>query len=177
VHQPGLFESRELAFASNALYRYWNMVGVKDRPQECLIGQAGEIEPVYDRYALGFFLFDPGLRRAYYPQYSDFSRLPAPLAQRDFWTSKLDGSGMQMSLPASVAHVFDLFRVCRATLLMLSDDGEIHPGPTIYDSFWIRDSSVEGIACALAGDLNLPERQFGGALHAAGRLPPRARLH
>jgi len=50
--------------------------------------------------------------------------------------------------------------VCRAALLILSDDGKIHPGPTIYDSFWVRDSSVEGMACALAGDLALPEEQF-----------------
>jgi hypothetical protein len=44
---------------------------------------------------------------------------------------------------------------------MLSDGGQIHPGPTIYDSFWVRDSSVEGIACALGGDQNLAEQQFG----------------
>jgi hypothetical protein len=59
-----------------------------------------------------------------------------------------------------VAHLADLFRACRATLLILADDGEIHPGPTIYDSFWIRDSSVEGIACALSGDAELADRQF-----------------
>ena len=66
-----------------------------------------------------------------------------------------------MSLPPEVQHLFDLYRICRAHLLILSDNGEIHPGPTIYDSFWVRDSSAEGIACALAGDLNLAGRQFG----------------
>jgi hypothetical protein len=48
-----------------------------------------------------------------------------------------------------------------ARRLVLADDGEIHPGPTIYDSFWIRDSSVEGVACALVGDSELSVRQFG----------------
>jgi hypothetical protein len=364
----GLFETREAAFASNALYRYWSMVGVKDRHQECLIGQAGEVEPVYDEYALSFFLFRPATRSAVFPQYPDFSRpqssvqhdwesgylpthrtrwdspfgyyveqrvlatvvgqdqkdfalvrilvravqdglspawfvltiapagptgfrrqdkarqsiadrrisslryIPAdrqvevnqiwgptfdtapdrfgvygnggvgapdpdfyltfnpvedllargtlngwdtatdyvggycqaafgwdltlptagdelaldvrlPIgdfrgqgdlqtlrgapantleqAHRAFWTGKLDGSGLQLILPGPVAHLYDLYRICRAALLILSDNGEIHPGPTIYDSFWIRDSSIEGIACALAGDQNLPEEQFG----------------
>ncbi len=60
-----------------------------------------------------------------------------------------------------VEHLFDLYRSCRSDLLMLADDGEIHPGPTIYDSFWIRDSSVEGVACALAGDSGLAGAQFG----------------
>jgi hypothetical protein len=46
-------------------------------------------------------------------------------------------------------------------LLILADDGEIHPGPTIYDSFWIRDSSVRAIACALAGDVGLAGSQLG----------------
>ena len=35
------------------------MVGVKDHRQENLIGQAGEVEPVYDHYAVSFFLHDP----------------------------------------------------------------------------------------------------------------------
>jgi hypothetical protein len=82
-------------------------------------------------------------------------------ANRAFWTNKLDGQGTQLTLPAPVAHLKDLFRVCRANLLILADAGQIHPGPTIYDSFWVRDSSVEGIACALAGDLDLPTEQFG----------------
>ncbi len=48
----GLFDTKEGAFASNANYRYWNMVGVKDYRQESLVGQCGEIEPVYDKYCL-----------------------------------------------------------------------------------------------------------------------------
>jgi hypothetical protein len=360
-YDGGLFPSREAAFASNALYRYWNMIGVKDRHQECLIGQSGEIEPVYDEYALSFFLFDPVNRRIDYPQDPDFGgaqpglrqfwrdgylpllhtvwdsrlgwrveqtalattvapdgqdfvlarfrvsarragtpsvwlllavnpagptgfrrhdkaheatgdrrlsflrynagrqlvevnqlwgpvfdtppqrfgcygnggvadpafyvrvnpyaellsrgalngfdwasdfdggycqgafawdasdgfaldvRLPIgdfrsdadlaalravpaagrEAATRDYWRDKLDGSGLQVALPPAVAHLSDLYRICRAAILMLSDNGQIHPGPTIYDSFWIRDSSVEGIACALAGDADLAEAQFG----------------
>ena len=54
-YDSGLFSSKEAAFASNASYRYWNMVGVKDHHQESLVGQAGEIEPVYDNYTLQFF--------------------------------------------------------------------------------------------------------------------------
>ena len=50
------FSYREAAFASNAHYRYWHMVGVKDHRQESLIGQAGEVEPVYDHYAVSFFV-------------------------------------------------------------------------------------------------------------------------
>src|SRR5262245_17452988 len=60
--------NKEEGFASNALYRYWNMVGVKDHHQECLVGQAGEVEPVRDPYTLIFFLFDPAARRLYFPQ-------------------------------------------------------------------------------------------------------------
>ncbi len=48
-YDGGLFDSKEAAFASNALYRYWSMVGVKDHGRESLVGQAGEVEPVYDR--------------------------------------------------------------------------------------------------------------------------------
>ena len=84
------------------------------------------------------------------------SRRPTRLLAR-----KLDGSGMQATLPPVVAHLFAQYRSCRADLLILADDGEIHPGPTIYDSFWIRDSSVEAIACALAGDDGLAATQFG----------------
>jgi len=362
----GLFDSKEAAFACNALYRYWNMVGVKEAHQESLVGQAGEIEPVYDTYTLSFFVFDPATRMLHMPQYPeavpgskaveqsleddylpviltryrtptgvnlthktlattvgidqrcvvlvrmaaqlgasdpappwlclaitpagptgfqrrdktgqtiadrrinflkylsteqrvlinsglgplfdappayfgtygngsswnpdfylannpfedlsargtlngwdtatdniaglcsavfawpmkpnvggkdfelviklpvddyrgprDFEELRKATADmleannRAFWTGKLDQSGLQATLPPIVSHLFDVFRICRANLLILSDGGEIHPGPTIYDSFWIRDSSVEGIACALAGDGNLSERQFG----------------
>jgi len=362
----GLFDSKEAAFARNAFYRYWNMIGVKDAQQETLIGQAGEIEPVFDQYTLLFFLFDPATNTLHFPQAPEavasgsavqqnldsdylpvvitqyqsplgitvtekvlattvgvdqrsmvlarfttqltasravnawlclaivpagptgfqrsdrqgqtvadrrinflqyvaaeqrvlinsgwgpvFDTAPAyfgtygngnsndpgfyiannpfqqlaatgapngwttavdniaglcsavfawPLAlspaqpnyelnlrlpvddyrgpndladlksptpatlesnNRTFWTSKLDGSGLQATLPPLVTHLFRLFRTCRANLLILADNGEIHPGPTIYDSFWIRDSSVEGIACALAGDSNLAGVQFG----------------
>ncbi|MBN2495434.1 MAG: hypothetical protein JXR96_12640 [Deltaproteobacteria bacterium] len=79
---------------------------------------------------------------------------------RSWWTQKL-GEDLQVSLPPQVSHLWDLYRTCRANLLILSDHGEIHPGPTVYDSFWIRDSAVEGIACALAGDGWLAEKQFG----------------
>jgi len=359
----GLFDSKEAAFASNANYRYWNMVGVKDAVQESLVGQAGEVEPVYDKYAISFFLFDPASKRLYFPQqaeangrlvqeyesgyipaivttyqsplgvrvkekviattvgvdqrslvllrftatlaniasahvllgiavvpagpsgfqrhdragrylsdrrvtylkyleneqrvitgagwgpvfdtkpsrfglygnlssqspdhylvnnpFSDLSnsgvlngeveamdtiaglcsaafvwpvdlmapgqqfsldiRLPVDdyrgpgdlnelmaananvleSANTNFWTGKLDASGLQVTLPSLVEHLTRLHRICRANILILADGGEIHPGPTIYDSFWVRDSSVEGIAAALVGDATLAERQFG----------------
>lgn len=361
----GLFDSKEAAFASNALYRYWNMVGVKDHVQESLVGQVGEIEPVYEAYAVFGFVFEPDGRRLHLPhlaepdrpvpavtQRMDSGYLPVVLStyrtdtgivldqkaisttvgvrQRDvvlnrmsvtadggprrgwlclaivpsgpssfqrhdragryvpdrqisflrynkidnrvevntgwgpifdtapvsfgvygnpgssgdpdsylsnnpfqdlvttgalngadtatdavasmctgvfawpfdlapaatfqvdvrlpvddyrggqdlaeiraptadaleaanhaFWTQKLDGEGLQLGLPPLVAHLFQLFRLCRANLLILADGGAIHPGPTIYDSFWVRDSSVEGIACALAGDTGLAATQFG----------------
>ncbi|MFO1430321.1 MAG: hypothetical protein U1F76_09310 [Candidatus Competibacteraceae bacterium] len=41
-YDGGLFSSKEAAFCSNAHYRYWHMIGVKDHHQESLIGQAGE---------------------------------------------------------------------------------------------------------------------------------------
>jgi hypothetical protein len=362
----GLFNTREGAFASNASYRYWNLIGVKDAAQESLVGQAGEIEPVYDEYALSFFLFDPATRQIDFPQFATPDTVSAPLRQqlengylpivvttwqsslgaeveqkalattvgmdqrslvlarfrvrltsatpvslwfcaalsaagptgfqrhdragrytydrrltflqylpaeqrvlvnssngplfdrapasfgvygngnsrdpafyieqspyrhlitngalngwelavdqiaglcsaafawpinltpanpdftldvrlpvddfrgpgdlaqlraadadtleagnRAWWLGKLDGSGLQATLPPAVAHLWDLFRTCRANLLMLADDGQIHPGPTIYDEFWIRDSSVEAIAVALVGDKNLAQRQLG----------------
>ncbi len=360
----GLFDSKEAALASNALYRYWNMVGVKDARQESLVGQAGEIEPVYERYAVTCFVVEGG--RLHLPQWldpgsgtpaltqhrqdgylpvlftiyrpaagieveqrtlattvglrqramvlsrlvvrasgagpqrgtlgigvipvkpsgfvrhdragryladstlsflrylpaerrletntftgpvfdtapaafglygnpdsswdpdrylaenpfaalasgaalngadtasdsiagmctaaftwpfdlapgqeltvdlrlpiddfrgaGDFAELAAaPAADLEaanlgFWRPKLTGSGLQAQLPPVVAHLADLFRSCRADLLILADDGAIHPGPTIYDSFWIRDSSVEAIACALAGDTGLAATQLG----------------
>ncbi|MGB8939928.1 MAG: hypothetical protein WCD21_06760 [Streptomyces sp.] len=67
----GTYESREAAFASNALYRYWHMVGVKDHRQESLIGQAGEIEPVYDKYCLSFFFYSPSTGAVRLPQLTD----------------------------------------------------------------------------------------------------------
>jgi len=364
-YDSGLFASKEAAFASNAHYRYWHMVGVKDHRQESLIGQAGEIEPVYDHYALSFFLFEPGGRTLHFPQFpaagengrplvqahedgflpvvQTVYRPPLPLevsqeahatvlgvrhrsvvvlrfqvratadsapawfclavtpagptgfqrrdkagryiadkrigllaykgadrlvevngkwgpifatapdqvgfygnedgrtdpghyllnspfhelqqsgalngqhlardhvaglcvgafawnvpalaagdhialdvylpvddyrgddiaafhaadaealvaANRAYWNEKLAVEGMQPAFPASVNHLDHLFRLCRANLLVLADQGQIHPGPTIYDSFWVRDSSIEGIACALAGDTSLPRTQFG----------------
>ncbi|MEV7891310.1 hypothetical protein ACWD3I_30635 [Streptomyces sp. NPDC002817] len=374
----GTYESKEAAFASNALYRYWHMVGVKDHRQESLIGQAGEIEPVYDKYSLSFFLHDPATGDVRLPQLpdggqveqrleaphlpvvlttfrtaddvefvqrtfagtvgasqrdlvvtrvtvgsptgqertgllcaavlpagpsgfqrhdrngrqitdrrltflrhlpneqrvetnsgwgpvfdtapqqygvygnTDFSldpdtyltrsafhdlavggklngaleaqdqvaglcsavfawpfqiaedevfeidvRLPvdqfsgsADLAElrgtpaaelddanRDFWTAKLLGQGLQPGLPRPVAHLTDQFRQARSQLLILSDHGEIHPGPTVYDSFWIRDSSVEATACSLVGDSALAERQLGTHYplkfnHGTGRIGP-----
>ncbi len=366
TYDTGLFDSKEAAFASNAHYRYWDMVGVKDQVEESLVGQAGEVEPVYDNYATSFFVFNPQTRALHLPQfpaaagpnrpleqfaeggylpiidtvyrtplgltvtqeahatvlgagqrsvvvvrltaraeaatpaawlgfalnpagptgfkrhdkagrytgdkritlltytaadqqlvqvnslwgpilatppdhfglygnesgvtdpdyylahspYADLANTgtlngaamatdtvagmctaafaweapalpaggtfavdvylpvddyrgndladfhaadPAALAaaNRAFWTGKLMGEGLQPAYPAPVAHLNDLLRLCRANLLILADNGEIHPGPTIYDSFWVRDSSVEGIACALAGDFALPRTQFG----------------
>lgn len=361
----GLFNTKEGAFASNGFYRYWNMIGVKDAAQESLVGQAGEIEPVYDEYALSFFLFDPATRQVHLPQFPPatgtpslsqeleggylpvvitryqspigveveqkalattvgvdqkslvlvrfkvrltqgaataaglgialspagptgfqrhdragryiydrrltfvqylpaeqrvlvnssfgpiFDRAPSffgtygngtshnpdfyvennpyrhlthngglngweiavdniaglctgafvwmlnltpgnpeftldvrlpvddfrgggdlqvlraadpgalEAGNRGYWTSKLDQTGLQLGLPQPVAHLWDLFRTCRANLLILADDGQIHPGPTIYDEFWIRDSSVEAVACALVGEENAAQRQLG----------------
>jgi hypothetical protein len=82
-------------------------------------------------------------------------------ANRSFWTDKLDHQGLQIEMPPVVAHLTNLFRLCRANVLILADHGVIHPGPTIYDSFWVRDSSIEGIAAALAGDSGLAFTQFG----------------
>src|SRR5262249_41288837 len=36
-YDGGLFDSKEAALSSNALYRYWNMVGVKDIGQKSLV--------------------------------------------------------------------------------------------------------------------------------------------
>jgi hypothetical protein len=366
-YDGGLFPSKETAFCSNANYRYWNMVGVKDHTQESLVGQAGEVEPVYDKYSVKFFLFTPDTKELYFPQYfsaygkdsnldqglvenylpvidtffttpigvkitqrvfattestnqrsviilryhvgftgnspknvwlcvsaspdgptgfqrrdnagryisdnrissmryrktegllevnswwgpifkdmpkyyglygnemnlhdpehyltcnpyndlgtkgqingldvtSDFVSglctgvfawpinfdasnrsfstdiiLPvddfrgfddlSDLRSQDinlmeennlrYWREKLNNDGIYMDMPSNVSHLFDLYRTCRANVLILADNGQIHPGPTIYDSFWVRDSSVEGIACALAGDINLAMKQFG----------------
>ncbi len=80
---------------------------------------------------------------------------------KSFWGHKLNRDGAQLELPSQVAHLKDLYRLCRSNLLILADDGQIHPGPTIYDDFWIRDSSIEGVAVAMAGDLNLAATQFG----------------
>jgi hypothetical protein len=94
---------------------------------------------------------------------------PAALvaSNRTYWIDKLTVEGLQLSFPPAIDHLGNLFRLCRANLLILADHGQIHPGPTIYDSFWVRDSSIEGIACALAGDLALPRTQFGTHYPAA----------
>ena len=363
-YDGGLFDSKEAALSSNALYRYWNMIGVKDIGQKSLVGQAGEIEPVYEAYAVAAFIFEPAAGRLHLPQRVEADEPPAALTQqldagylpvvitryvadtgvtltqkalattvgarqraivldrlsvsspdhrsrgwlccailpmgpssfqrhdragrylpdrqisyiqyldaedrvvvntswgpvfdtapaafglygnagsgdpdtylssnpfhdlaatgrrngadtatdhvasmctavfawpfdlaagdtfsmdlrlpvddfrdaadlaeiradsadaleaanRAFWVSKLDNSGPQIELPPLVSHLFTQFRLCRAQLMILTDSGEIHPGPTIYDSFWFRDSSVEGVACALAGDTGIPAVQFG----------------
>jgi hypothetical protein len=47
--------------------RYWNMAGVKDARQESLAGQAGEIEPICERYAVTFFVTDGA--RLHLPQW------------------------------------------------------------------------------------------------------------
>ncbi len=367
----GLFDTKEAAFTSNALYRYWNMVGVKDHPRKSLVGQAGEIEPVYEEYCLAFFLFQPAQRVLHLPQLAldtmgssltqsmqdgylpiltttfgtnvgltakqELFAIPVGLRQREilvgrytlrrtradageawlcvavlaggpsgfvrhdragryladkrlsylnyltdetrllvntswgptfdlaptsyglygnpmptgaagtpvddpdfylannpfadlaatgvlngastatdylggmctavfawalpaeagdtltigvrlpvdsfqggtdlveiradsvdtlarantvFWDAKLNTQGVQMQLSGAAAQMFAQFRHCRSTLLILSDHGAIHPGPTIYNSFWVRDSSVEGIACALAGDTDVAEALF-----------------
>lgn len=80
-YDGGLFSSKESAFASNAHYRYWHMVGVKDHHQESLIGQAGEVEPVYDHYAISFFLFDPAAHTLHLPQFPAVVGNRRPLAQ------------------------------------------------------------------------------------------------
>jgi hypothetical protein len=77
----GLFSDRQAAVAANALYRYWNMVGVKDQHQECLVGQAGEAGPVYDDYSVSFCLFEPGARRLHLPQLVDPGGGPNQLSQ------------------------------------------------------------------------------------------------
>ena len=97
VFDAGLFDTKEGAFASNANYRYWNMIGVKDAPQECLVGQAGEIEPVYDEYALSFFLFDPSTRQLDFPQFATAGGAVVPLRQR------LDNDYLPIIITASLA--------------------------------------------------------------------------
>src|SRR5215470_1441120 len=76
----GLFDSKEAALSSNALYRYWSMVGVKDAHQECVIGQAGEIEPVYGRYTVAFFVADGN--RVHLPQWTESGGVAPALRQQ-----------------------------------------------------------------------------------------------
>jgi hypothetical protein len=64
-----------------------------------------------------------------YRDAADLAEIRAPAADdleagnQAFWTGKLNGSGLQATLPPTVAHLFDLFRLCRATLLVLADGG------------------------------------------------------
>ena len=60
----GLFVSKEAAFSANALYRYWNMIGVKDAGLESLVGQAGEIAPVLRSLCGSGFLSSPTVVRS-----------------------------------------------------------------------------------------------------------------
>jgi hypothetical protein len=76
----GLFDSKEAALSSNALYRYWGMVGVKDAHQESLIGQSGEIEPVYERYTVSFFVVAGG--RLHLPQWLEPGGVAPALRQQ-----------------------------------------------------------------------------------------------
>src|SRR5512144_575565 len=82
AYDDGLFDSKEAALSSNALYRYWNMVGVKDHRQESRVGQSGDIEPVYDKYAVTFLVFDPDTRRLHLPQLLEAGQPPTSVHQR-----------------------------------------------------------------------------------------------
>ena len=385
AYDSGLFASKEAAFASNAHYRYWNLIGEPNRDLESLVGQAGEIEPVYDQYSLSFFVFDPATGTVHLPQLAgadghgstvrqslldgwlpaietrydtgtgiqvrqlafgtpvalsdprgfvivrlsmassrpapanvwlcasvspagpsgfqrhdhagrfradrrlnslryvparrrievnatwgpSFDQAPASVGMygnggshdpdhyvrfnpwtelavrrqlngheeaqdhvaglchgavawqaaltpggslevdirlpvtnliteedlqqmsstpadtletwlRANWSFDLFHQGMRLELPDGLERFIDQEAVCRSHLLILADRGAIHPGPTIYDSFWIRDSSVEGVACALVGQETLAETQFGTHYprvfqQGAGQIGPAAR--
>src|SRR6266508_2616918 len=56
------------------------MVGVKDAHQECLIGQSGEIEPVYERYTVSFFVVAGG--RLHLPQWLEPGGVAPALRQQ-----------------------------------------------------------------------------------------------
>jgi hypothetical protein len=77
------------------------------------------------------------------------------------WTDLLDRSGLQIELPRARQRIWDLYRICRGNLLQLAVGEEFHPGPTIYDGFWIRDSAVQAIAAAAAGDVGISRAQIG----------------
>ena len=93
-HDSGMFGSKEAALAANALYRYWNMVGVKDAHQESLVGQAGEIEPVYERYAVTFFILAGG--KLHFPQIAEAGAPRRPSRSNDragtfrWWSPRTD---------------------------------------------------------------------------------------
>jgi hypothetical protein len=194
-YDSGLFSSKQAAFSSNAFYRYWNMVGVKDHHQESLVGQAGEIEPVCDQYAVSFFLFDPtNPRKLHFPQFAGLDGNASFLNQDledGYLPVVMTTYGSPMGIEVQEKVIATTVGVDQRSMVLVrlkarlsgsnpvsawlclsvsplglsgfrrSDNGEIHASPTIYDSFWVRDSSVEGIACALSGDLNLAEEQFG----------------
>jgi hypothetical protein len=58
------------------------MVGVKDHGRESLVGQAGEVGPVYDKYAVSFFVFEPDGRRRHLPQLLGDGPAPEPSRRR-----------------------------------------------------------------------------------------------
>lgn len=90
----GLFDSKEAAFASNANYRYWNLIGEPNQDLESLVGQASEFEPVYDEYAVSFFLYDPATRKLHFPQ----------MAGLDGRVSALRQELQDRSLPVVLTH-------------------------------------------------------------------------
>lgn len=80
----------------------------------------------------------------------------------DFWTKKLkQGLAVEGELRISDRDIWNLYETCRVNLLTLTTQGRIHPGPTIYNEFWVRDSSVASYAAALVGDSAVAERQVG----------------
>ncbi len=83
----GLFDSKEAAFASNANYRYWNLIGEPNQDLESLVGQAGEVEPVYDQYAVSFFIYDPATQQLHFPQMAELDGHASSLQQelQDSW--------------------------------------------------------------------------------------------
>ena len=84
-------------------------------------------------------------------------------ATTTFWQNKLnEGLTMQGALRSSQTNPIDLsalYSTCRVNLLTLTDNAEVHPGPTNYDHSWIRDASISCFATALAGDRRVAERQ------------------
>ncbi|MGH3854380.1 MAG: hypothetical protein ACRDR6_12980 [Pseudonocardiaceae bacterium] len=74
----------------------------------------------FDLSAGGQFTLDLRLPVDDFRDSSDFAELAAPpasdpeAANLAFWQGKLNGSGLQASLPPVVTHLFDLYRSCRA---------------------------------------------------------------
>lgn len=79
-----------------------------------------------------------------------------------YWKWRLFKHGAQLDFPSqSPGKLAETFRLSRAYLRLLSDEDKLHPGPSvIYNKFWVRDSAVEAVAAATAGDMDLAERQF-----------------